>query len=73
MVEFIPNEFKAKFNEMNPEEQAEFLKKREGALKVADAGTKVFEEGSGGALMDTTEVGLEEMEARKDQRGDNQQ
>ncbi|MBP9770457.1 MAG: hypothetical protein KBD22_03185 [Candidatus Pacebacteria bacterium] len=72
-MEFLPNELKEKFNEMTPEEQADFLQKRNEALKIASAGTKVFEEGSGGALMDTTEVGLEEMEARKDQRGDNQQ
>lgn len=72
-MEFIPNELKAKFDEMTPEEQVDFLQKREEALKIANAGTKVFEEGSGGALMDATEVEGDEMEARRDQRGDNQQ
>lgn len=66
-MEILPNELQLKFDHMNPEEKAEFLKKREEALKVADAGTKVFEEGSGGAVMEkaTTAEDLEERKAER--------
>lgn len=66
-MEILPNELQSKFDHMTPGEQAEFLKKREEALKVADAGTKVFEEGSGGAVMEneTTNEDLEERRAER--------
>lgn len=65
-MEFLPRELKAKFDSMTPEEQAEFLEKRAAALSVADASPKVFEEGSGGAMMESTETNEDEIEARRE-------
>ena len=66
-MEFLPRELQAKFDSMSPEEKAEFLKKRQEALSVADASPKVFEVGSGGAMeeKETSEQDLEERTSEK--------
>lgn len=66
IMEFLPNELRSKFDEMNPEEQADFLKKREEAMEIADMGPKNFEIGSGNALMEVDELDESEKEERKD-------
>lgn len=62
----LPNELRKRFESMSPEEQAEFLAERKRALGKADASQRVFETGSGGAVMESDNTDEDELDARRD-------